>query len=162
MRIYLDGCDGTGKSSLADYLARRFRLDKFCLTKDSEKSVLRYLEIRQTNNTVYDRTFVSEIVYPQVFNRKEWMTERDKEILFTCYLDIEPDDIFIILTADIEDIYNRILLRSSEEYPEILKNIKLINDKYLEIAHQYNIPVINTSEIDIKKITQLIERRELW
>lgn len=161
MRIYLDGCDGTGKSTLADKLCRRFRLDKFCLTKDSEKSVRRYLEIRKTDNVVYDRTFLSEIVYPKVFHRKEWMTEYDKEILLYHYLKLEPDDIFIILTARNNDIKERILSRG-EEYSEILDNIPEINKKYVELGLQYHIQIVDTSLTNTENIIKLIERRELW
>lgn len=159
MRIYLDGCDGTGKSTLADELSKEFNLDKFCLTKDSEKSVSRYLEIRQIDNTIFDRTFLSEIVYPKVFGRKEWMTDYDKEILLYHYLKLDPDDVFIILTAENEDIKKRILSRG-DEYPEILDNISKINKKYVELAFKYHIQIIDTSVMDLKEIIQIIRRRK--
>lgn len=160
MRIFLDGCDGTGKTSLADYISEYFKIDKFCLTKDSEKSISRYLDIIKIDNVVFDRTFISEMVYPKVFNREKWMTADDVEYLLANYLFKNPDskDKFIILTSDLEDIYNRILLRDSVEYPEIMKNLKLINDEYINIANTYDIPLFNTSETTMKEIIDFIER----
>ena len=76
MKIYLDGCDGSGKSTLAKYLADRFNLDIFCLTKNSEKSKMRYIDIGLSlDNVVHDRTFFSEVVYPKIFCRDEWINE---------------------------------------------------------------------------------------
>ena len=154
MKIYLDGVDGAGKSTLANYLSQYFKIDKFCLTKDSEKSIDRYLEVRSIDNVVYDRTFLSEVVYPEIFNRKPWMSESDIKML----LDIYKKDIFIILTADIEDIRQRIFKRG-DEFEEVIRQLELINNSYLEIAKKYDLLLINTSITSFKDVVDMIERR---
>lgn len=156
MRIFLDGADGVGKTTLSNYLSEYFKMDKFCLTKDSEKSIHRYLEIRQVDNVVFDRTFLSEVVYPKIFNRKEWITNSEIEMLLKIY----KKDIFIILTANIDDIRKRINERG-EEYEEVIRQIELINNSYLELAKKYDLLIFNTSYISFEDIKNVIERRIL-
>lgn len=154
MRIFLDGCDGTGKSTLATYLSERFKIDKFCLTKDSKKSVTRYMEVMKTDDVVYDRTFLSEVVYPSVFGREDWLSETQVDKLIEYY---KGAGLFVICTAEPRDIRQRILRRGAEHL-EVIKNIDRINAQYVEIAKKYNLIVVDTSIIDYKTIGDYIEK----
>lgn len=157
MRIFLDGADGVGKTTLSNYLAEHFKMDKFCLTKNSEKSISRYIEIRSIDNVIYDRTFLSEMVYPKIFKRKSLLSESDIKMLLKIY----KKDIFIILTADIKDIRKRILERGNE-YEEVINQIELINESYLKIAKKYNLSLLNTTYLSLNDIKNVIERKILW
>ena len=154
MRIFLDGCDGTGKSTLAKYLSDRFKIDIFSLTKDSEKSLSRYIEL-DLNDTVYDRTFLSEVVYPEFFGRKPWLHSEVVKSLIEFY---KSRGLFIICSAHPKDIQHRILVRGAE-YMEVTKNIEAINKAYIDIAKQYNLLVVNTSIMTMEQIGDEIERR---
>lgn len=156
MKIYLDGCDGVGKSTLANYLSERFCIDKFCLTKDSEKSIDRYKSLTHLDNVVYDRTFLSEVVYPEIFGREEWLSENDIEYLLDCYR--KEKCLIVICTASNETIRDRILARGVEFF-EVIKNIANINTKYRELAMKYNLLLVNTQCHTSEEIGDMIERR---
>lgn len=156
MKIYLDGCDGSGKSTLAKYIANRFGLDIFCLTKNSEKTIERYLDIAFIDNVVYDRTFFSEIVYPNVFKRKEWLNEFQIQNLIKYY-----NSLFVICTAPDYIIQDR-LRRRGYEFEEITNNISYINKKYQEIAQKYDLMIVDTYELSLDDIGDEIERRLKW
>lgn len=156
MRIYLDGVDGSGKSTTAKYLAERFKLDIFCLTKDSESSIKKYCEMRHMDNTVYDRTFLSEIVYPKVFGREPRLNYSQAYDLVTVYT-INPDDLFVICTANNNDIRKRIKARGYE-YPEILRNVEEINRQYVELARLYEFIIFNSSLTSLDSLGDYIER----
>lgn len=156
MKIYLDGCDGTGKSTLAKYLSQRFKLDIFCLTKDSEKSIDRYKHLAKIENVVHDRTFLSEVVYPIVFGRENWLSEDDIcDLLHEAF----NDGIIVICTASISVIRQRILDRHEFEFQEVMDNLDYINSLYQEIARKYNLLIVDTYVTPLKEIGDEIERR---
>lgn len=156
MRIFLDGCDGTGKSTVAKYLAQRFGLDIFCLTKDSEKSYARYDELLSIENVVYDRTFLSEVVYPKVFGRDEWMAQRTLEELIDNY---KCNGVFVICTAPEEIIRRRLRKRNSLEYQEVYDNLAYINKSFKSIARENGLLVVDTYAMSLSQIGNEIERR---
>ena len=157
MRIFLDGCDGTGKSTLAKYLSERFNLDIFCLTKNSEKSIGKYKELLSINNVVHDRTFLSEMVYPPIFERDSWLKHFDVCKLIDSYS--INDGIIVICTAPDEIIRKRINTRCNLEYQEIVDNISYINSTYKFLARTYDLLLVNTNISSLEEIGDEIERR---
>lgn len=160
MRIYLDGCDGVGKSTLAKYLSERFKLDIFCLTKDSEKSIDRYNELAAIENVVHDRTFLSEVVYPKIFRRDNWLTDDAVCELIEFYN--QDDGVLVICTAPDDIIRRRILDRQTFEHYEVVNNIDYINSSYRELANKYNLLLVDTQTLDFDTIGDMIERRLTW
>ena len=160
MRIYLDGCDGSGKSTLAKYLSKRFGLDIFCLTKDSEKSMKRYLEIGLgLDNVVYDRTFFSEAIYPMIFDRDLWLDSDDIEELLDLY---NCGNRIIVICTTHDYIIRDRLRQRGDEFGEVIDNLSLINKKYREIADRYNLMLVDTYEQTLEEIGDQIERRIKW
>lgn len=156
MRIYLDGCDGAGKSTLAKYLSQRFKLDIFCLTKDSEKSIDRYKHLAKIENVVHDRTFLSEVVYPKVFDRENWLSDDDVcELLHESY----DDGIFVVCTAPNDRIKGRIFDRHEFEFQEVMDNLDYINSLYQELARKYDLLLVDTYVAPLQEIGDEIERR---
>lgn len=155
MKIYLDGCDGVGKSTLANYLSERFCIDKFCLTKDSEKSLVRYMQLTYLDNVVYDRTFLSEVVYPKVFGREEWLSKNDIKNLLDLYK--REKCLIVICTASNSTIRDRILARGVE-FIEVIKNLETIDTEYIELAHKYNLLLVNTQCNSSEEIGDMIEK----
>ena len=156
MRIFLDGCDGTGKTTLAKYLSERFNLDIFCLTKEGVKSVKRYKELLSIDNVVHDRTFLSEVVYPPVFGRSRWLSDDVICELIDQYR--KSDDIFVICTCDDRAIRERISHRFTFEYEEVVDNINYINGSYKEIAIKYDLLLVDTYKLTLEEIGDIIEK----
>lgn len=156
MKIFIDGCDGSGKSTLAKYLSDKFKLDIFCLTKDSEKSVSRYYELLNIDNVIYDRTFLSEVVYPKVFGREEWIADKDVSDLLDEYKC--DDTLFVICTAPEDVIKERLSVRGNE-YSQVINNIDYINESYRQIAINNDLFLINTYAYPLEAIGYMIERR---
>lgn len=154
MRIFLDGADGTGKSTLADKLSNLLKIDKFCLTEKSSKTINRYTHLLNVNDVIHDRTFLSEVVYPKYFGRKEWMSDVDVNFLVNKY---KEKGLIIILTAPNSVIKKRLLTRG-REYSFILENIDKINMEYRELAYKHNLMLIDTS-MNFDQIVWMIERR---
>ena len=160
MKIYLDGCDGSGKSTLAKYLADRFNLDIFCLTKNSEKSKMRYIDIGLSlDNVVHDRTFFSEVVYPKIFCRDEWINEDVIDMLVDLY--VHDKTVFVICTTHDYIIRDRLSQRG-DEFDEVINNLSQINKEYREIAQKYNLMLVDTYEQTLEEIGDQIERRLKW
>lgn len=155
MKIYLDGCDGSGKSTLTDYLSTRFCIDKFCLTKDSDKSLKRYIDILNIDDVVCDRTFLSEMVYPSVFGREKWLSQYAIEFLISLY---KNNGIMIVCTAPIQVLKKRLIERG-DEFKEVLNNLHMINNEYLKIANENSILVVDTTIITKENVGDYIERR---
>lgn len=157
MKIYIDGCDGTGKSTLAKYLSDRFKLDIFYMSKDSERSIMKYCERICIDDVVYDRTFISETIYPMVFGRDTTLSPEDVESLLDYY--DNPNSLFVICTAPEEIIRARLFWREGSEDSNVLDNLLYINDKYVEFAYKHNLMLVDTDELSLEEIGDEIERR---
>lgn len=145
MRIIIEGADGVGKSTIVNKLAKKYNLDKVHFSYDDPKDLDFYFHTARKSKYIYDRHFISEVIYHKYFNRPRNLEDFEIKYLLekSKYLDIKT----IILTNDKFKLKN-------EEYDFIKKNIKLINDDYLEFGKKFNIPIVNTN--DYKKIEEII------
>ncbi len=153
MRIAIDGCDGTGKSTVAEKLANKLKCNIVHLTHKGSRSVFSYQEFMRCNDVVHDRTFISEIIYPKYFNRKSELSEEDAEQLFY-RMRFHRIKVFI-LTASIEAISERIDVRGDEFITDVDK-FKKINDEYLKIANEHEFTIIDTTNKTIDEIVEEI------
>ena len=97
MKIALDGCDGVGKSTIAEKLANKFGCNIVRLTNGGDRSLGAYRSLMTCDNVVHDRTFISEIIYPKYFGRESRL---NAEIVPQLFQMIESYDIkLFILTA---------------------------------------------------------------
>lgn len=153
MRIALDGCDGTGKTTISEKLANKFGCNIVRLTYGGDRSLKAYTHLMICDNIVHDRTFLSEIIYPKYFGRASRL---DSEIIPTLYEIIKAYDInMFILTAKPETILERIGKRGDEFIDDSNKFIQ-INADYVTTAMENNFIIIDTTNKTIDEIVEEI------
>ncbi len=136
MHIIIDGCDGCGKTTLTDKLAKQFSLDKIIMTRYGWKDFQSYYQKAALDNVVSDRSFISERVYSKLYNRQSSITKELYDALLSLYYKIPPQPwLFVILTASADTIMKRIEQRGvdTETRNEIMRKIEL----YLSIYEEF-------------------------
>lgn len=151
MRVIIDGCDGTGKSTIVEKLANILGCNVIRLTYAGDRSVKAYYQMMSVDNVIHDRSFISEIIYPKYFGRDSRL-EPDCEGYLHHLVDNLSIKLFI-LTASPETIEKRIRQRG-DEYIKDIDKFRKINRDYLAYAGQHNICVIDTTN---KTIDQIVD-----
>ena len=153
MRILIDGCDGTGKTSVCEKLANKFGCNIVRLTHDGDRNFKTYSEAMIPDNMVHDRTFLSEIIYPKNFGRASRLIASSIPVLYQL---IEQYDAKVfILTADNDEIVRRLNLRG-DEFIDDFEKIKGINYDYIQIALIQNYVLIDTTNKTIDEVVEEI------
>ena len=153
MRILIDGCDGTGKTSVCEKLANKFGCNIVRLTHDGDRNFKAYSEAMIPDNMVHDRTFLSEIIYPKNFGRASRLMHSSITALYQL---IEQYDAKVfILTADNDEIVRRLNLRG-DEFIDDFKKIKGINYDYIQIALIQEYILIDTTNKTIDEVVEEI------
>lgn len=155
MKIILEGCDGTGKSTLAKLLADKYGLDICHCTQSDPADYDFYKQTARKDNVVWDRHTLGELIYPFVFNR-EYKISPEAARLVILYAKEAGAKIFV-LTSDIEEIKRRLTARASED-DRILERIDWIDQEFRKYAEIFNIPVIDTSKMTMNEIFELVEQ----
>lgn len=153
MKIILEGPDGSGKSTLANEIGKRYGLNKVVFTQNGYKTFMSYLDYIQLSHVVFDRCFISEIVYSEAFNRKLVIDACEVEILFRVYL---TNSIVIILNSNKQTLEQRLINRGDEE-KAVIDKIGRISDLYNAIAEHLKIPVFDIE--DKEAIFKYIDER---
>ena len=101
MNIVIEGCDGTGKSTLAKYLCERFNM--YYWHESAPRTLEEYKMMLAPGGTVFDRFCLGQFVYNKPEERK--MSEEELKILLNevfpetntilIYVDCETDKIFM-------------------------------------------------------------------
>lgn len=128
MKIIIEGCDGTGKTTLAKKLARKYGLDIVHMTGKDPKDFEFYKQSLRKTNVIYDRNFISEPIYAKVFNRKQALTKKQIEKLYKV---CKKENVYIIM-VDFDNIteINRRLCERGDEPIEVLHNLAYIVNAY--------------------------------
>jgi thymidylate kinase len=154
MRIILEGCDGTGKTTLAKKLQERYGIDYVHVNRQDPTSYEFYNQTLSKTDVIWDRHFIGEMIYPTVFKRKPNLRMADFESLLTKAR--QEKVVILILTAGEEQ-----LIASSKkrpEYEEVVKNLITINGQFVAIADVYQLPIINVFEMTFDDIVKIIEK----
>lgn len=154
MKIILEGCDGTGKTTLAKILAEKYGLDVCHCTQHDAKDYDFYRQTLRKENVVWDRHTIGELIYPKVFGRKQDIGTEDARLIM--HYAKEEDVKVFVLTCDPEIIKKRLLGRGTEDY-RIIKNYEKINHLFKFYARQFGIPVIDTTKMTLQEIFDLVE-----
>ena len=64
-----------------------------------------------------------------------------------------------VLTAPIETIYKRLRAREKDEHPKILANVSLIDGAFKECAKRMGVPIIDTTNMTLNEIFELVEMK---
>lgn len=154
MNIILEGCDGVGKSTLAEALAHRIGADVVHLTRYSPCDVKSCMS-RIVSNVPYvmDRSYISELVYSKVFNRACVLSEADVEDLR--YNSALHNVLEIILVCDKDELHRRLVERNNEG-PEIMDNVLRIQDAYVRYASENGVLIVSVDNMTTEELTDKI------
>lgn len=155
MKIIIEGCDGVGKTTLVNLLANKYGLDVCHCTQHDPADFDFYKQTARKENIIWDRHTIGELIYPKVFNRKQQISPEDARIVLS-YAKENGGKIFV-LTAPNLTIRKRLLERNIPEDSKIMENIEMINDAFLFYAKAFNLPVIDTSCMNINEIFNMVE-----
>lgn len=156
MKIMLEGCDGTGKTTLAKMLADRYQLDICHCTANDPADFEFYKQTARKENVIWDRHTIGELIYPNVFGREPQITPEDARLVLAHAR--ENGGKVFVLTADDEVIEQRLKSRKEPEDPRILNNIHDINRLFNFYANYFCVPIIDTSVFTINEIFKMIDK----
>lgn len=117
MLIIIEGCDGTGKTTLADKLAKTFGASQFHFGADLAKNpkifdlVDRLIEMSQTENIVIDRFIHGQFVYQDPGERI--LSLKDLENIENKLM-TETNTLLFLVEADADTILDRIRERGED------------------------------------------------
>jgi thymidylate kinase len=157
MYIYIDGADGTGKSTLVKMLKENGYTNVYDRSILTQMSLL---PIRELPKKILDnKIIVGQIKkikssYPQ----NELKTNRDlmTKLNLDCSDSINDSDksnensvVYIILDADVETCLDRLAKREKETGIKLNswdseKSVRYFRSKYIFLAYKYQIPIVST------------------
>lgn len=154
MNIIIEGPDGVGKTTLVRKLKEHYNIDSIRLSYKDPKDYNFYSTILEKTDCIFDRQFLSELVYPDIFNRECQLSFIDVCRLLTLCED-KKIKIFIL---DVEtDIINERLLTRGNEHQNILDNITLLRNKFNELSKIHDIEIIDTTKISFEDIIKKVD-----
>lgn len=151
--IIVEGCDGTGKTTLCKRLAERYGFDVVHVTSKDPNDFDFYRQTMRKSNVVYDRHFLGELIYPKVYDRKGNLSLHDAK-WFRHYA-FETKTCIIVLTTDIDEIKRRLTERG--ELPFVFDKVESINKQFLFLADKLMIKTFDTSVDSFENICDYIE-----
>lgn len=159
MKIILEGCDGTGKTTLAKILADKYGLDICHCTQHDASDYDFYRQTLRKENVVWDRHTIGELIYPKVFGRKQNIGTEDARLILH-YAKQEGVKV-LVLTADMPTLLERLNGRQTPEHPSIMENLDYIDNEFRFYAEQYGLQIIDTSKMTLQQIFDLVEDAQI-
>lgn len=152
MKIILEGADGTGKTTLAKMLVEKYDISYMNINREDPNDYPFYFQTLRKNKIVYDRHFIGEMIYPNIFNRKQNLLLMQ----FKHLLEFSKENNFkiLVLFSENETILNR---QKNDEYEEVTQNILKINDSFIDIANKFGIQLVDVTKTNFEEICELIE-----
>ena len=153
-RIIIEGCDGTGKTTLCKQLAQKYDFDIVHITSKDPNDFDFYKQTMRKSNVVYDRHFLGEMIYPKVYNRKGNLNLYDVE-WFKHYA-FETKTCVIVLTTDINEIKRR--LNERGELAFVFERVESINKQFVSLANKFGFKIFDTTIDTFDEICEYIEK----
>ncbi|MDD3267653.1 MAG: hypothetical protein PHC75_10810 [Burkholderiales bacterium] len=157
MKIIIDGCDLTGKTTLINQILAYYNdpsLSYLHFSYRDRRDYDFYNTILDKENFIADRHFLDEMIYPKVFNREPGLTRfKYEDLLMKC---LNNDIKIIILTCSDEELLKRSKTRTEE--PEVIDNLLAINKQFKDLAYIYNLQIFDTTKNKLTDVIEYIER----
>jgi len=156
--IVIEGCDLCGKSTLVKRLSEKYNLDIMHCTSHDPKDYTFYFNLLRKKNVVYDREWIGELIYPEIYMRISQLSipEANNLMKFSNENNVKT----LVLTCENEELQKRLSIRG-EEVESVKENLSKINDSFVKYANQFNIPLVDTSKVDFEDICHYIETGEI-
>ena len=169
IKIIIDGMDGTGKSTLAGFVARnadlvakfgQFNLQHYDKPTDNFKFMPNYLQaLKSSQNTVFDRFYFSEIAYQLALDRPNQLGAHESWLLnHIC----KNERVFVVLFVPTYTEIQKVMDRMDEKDRLLLQNVheKLL-DNYSYIASYLtsinaNLLVVQEADYNVDEILEKI------
>lgn len=149
MKIFIEGCDGVGKSTVAKQLQELtgYQIIQGSNFEMASKGVDHMFEtmksIAQMDNVIVDRFFWSNTIYGKLFSKNMLSKEQRTELL---KLIDTSESMTLFLMASLDVIIERINVRGDDDITT--DDISPILDKYLELLLTEEDMPINHADIN--------------
>lgn len=155
MNIIIEGPDGVGKSTLVEKLKQHYNIDSIRLSYKDPKDFNFYDRILEKTDCIFDRHFLSEIVYSKLFRRGCELSWDETVELFNKTQDLNIP--IFILDTDKEEILKRFKMRPEKENQTIIDNISYLQTEFDILATMFGIEVIDTTKVSFNEIIRKVE-----
>lgn len=153
MRIIIEGADLTGKTTAVNTIVEHFNLEKQHVTSKDENTFEFYLKTMLKENIVFDRHFIGEMIYPSIFKRKGNLNKESFKELLNVSKRLGYK-IFVFYAAP-EVLLDRLRDRG-EPHKEVRDNLIHINTLFAELANEYGITIIDTTDTTEEQLADLV------
>lgn len=154
MNIIIEGCDGVGKTTLVNKLKKYYGVDSIRLSYKDPTDFEFYDRIMEKSDCIFDRHFLSEIVYSKLFKRDSVIDSENSQKLLDKAQKLNIP--IFILDTDKRVILDRLLARGTE-HGTILNNISYLQDSFYTLSTLYGIEIIDTTKVSFEEIVRKVE-----
>lgn len=140
MNIVIEGCDGTGKSTIAKHLCEMLGLQYW--HESQPRNLQEYVQMLDYGGFVFDRFCFGQFVYNTPDQRK--LTVEELKYL-TEKVFPATNTVFLYVDAHTDTIIKRLIERgegNEKIIPEMTKYIKNIRGTYRSVLRQAGVPYI--------------------
>lgn len=152
--IVIEGCDGTGKTTLCKKLAEKYGWDIVHVTSKDPNDFDFYKETLRKTNVIFDRHFIGELIYPEVYNRDPKLDYNDA-LWLKNYVK-KTNTCVLILTTNIDEIKRRLEERGEE--PFVFDKVESIDKQFKMWAFRFNFTLVDTTKNSFEEICNYIEK----
>ena len=146
MRIIIEGADGTGKSTVSNYLKEKYNLEYIHVNGNDPNTFEWYMDLLEKNNVIFDRHFIGEMIYPYIFDRKCNLSQEQFDILLKKTKELNYN--IIIMTEKDNVILKRLHDRLNED-ESVIKTLKIVNKIFRVIARRIGAKLYYSNTMDV-------------
>lgn len=155
--IYIEGVDGTGKTSLVNKLREvgyKYVFDRSILTKISFLSIGQLPPVLPSSDIICDQILTIKKESPSFFSNRDIISRLNlDESMYIFPEKSTSRSVYIILDADFQICIDRINSRNNVPNKwDSEESIKYFRSKYLFISQKYSIPIIFTDNISLVEV----------
>ena len=145
--IIIEGTDGTGKSTIADYISKSYDFEYYHSSDKTPNNYNYHFELLSSDHkNVLDRFQIGEIIYPILFGRKSKLSLNQVLMLART----EDTHTLILYSSSEEFLYNRLKNRGDDDIDNI-EYVYQANKLFKLVGEFFDILDIPVTLLDIAK-----------